>query len=216
MTSPSSKSTFSPGFSLLELLVVLTVTAILIGLAVPGISSMNRGYQLSATGDLLVAQLNLARQAALSNGHLVQVRLYHLPDYNSAPSASRTTFRGIQCFLEGDPIASGTPPLTPLTKPVFFAAPVIISTVTSPILSPLLSSTMYTATTTDPTLPLYGSSYDYCSFHFRPNGTTDLGTSANSVTLVMENDKSAATGLPNNYRTVQIDPAVGTSRSFAP
>jgi uncharacterized protein (TIGR02596 family) len=209
----------SQGFSLVELLVVLTVAAILLSLAIPGVMGITRGYQLTTTSDLLLNQFNLARQAALSNSHLVQVRIYHLPDYNAEPTASRTTYRAIQCFTEGDPGSAGTPPLTPLTKTVFFPTPVIISTVTSPNLSPLLTGTTGTLTSagsSDPVLAVYGSNYDYLWFHFKPNGTTDLTTIANSFTLILENDASAATGLPHNYRTIEIDPAIGTSRSFAP
>ena len=219
MRSFSPRPSRAQGFSLVELLVVLVITALLMSLAIPGVVGLTRGYQLTATSDLLLNQLSLARQAALSNSHLVQVRIYHLPDYNAAPTSSRTTYRAIQCFTEGDPAATGTPPLTPLTKTVFFPAPVIISTVTSPNLSPLLTGTTGTLTSAGasaPVLAVYGSNYDYVSFHFKPNGTTDLTTTANSLTLVLENDDAAATGLPHNYRTIEIDPAVGTSRSFAP
>ncbi len=219
MSSPLQGRSHSTGFSMVELLVVLAIAAILLSLAIPGVIGLTRGFQLTSSSDLFLNQLSLARQAALSNSHLVQVRLYHLPDYNTSPTSARTTYRAIQCFTEGDPGSSGTPPLTPLTKAVYFPAPVVISTVSSPNLSPLLTGTTGTLTSagaSDPVLPVYGSNYDYLSFHFKPNGTTDLTTAANSLTLVLENDPAAATGLPRNYRTIEIDPAVGTSRSFAP
>jgi uncharacterized protein (TIGR02596 family) len=206
----------SPSFSLIELLVVLAVAGILATLAIPGIMSMTRSYQLNATSDLVINQLALARQAALSNSRLVQVRFYHLPDYQQDPAGNKTVYRAIQSFTEGDPPLTGTPALTAVTKPIFFPAPVVLSTITAPNLSPLLPASPTTAGSSDPTLPTYGNNYDYASFHFKPDGSTDLGMGTNSVTLIMENDPSASAGLPNNYRTIQIDPAIGTAHRFSP
>ena len=204
------------GFSLVELLVVLAITAILASLAIPAISGMTRAYQLGATCDLLINQLTLARQAALSNSHLVQVRLYRIPDYGQDVSGNRTTYRAIQCFVEGDAPATGKPQLTPITKVILFPSPAVISTQSSPNVSPLLSGSPTSAVSTDPSLPIYGNNYDYFSFHYKPDGSTDLNAGANSITLVSENDKSGGTGLPTNYRTIQIDPAIGTVRRFSP
>jgi len=206
----------SPSFSLIEMLVVLAIAAILATLAVPSFTSMTRSYQLNTTGDLVINQLALARQAALSNSRLVQVRLYHLPDYGQDPAGNKTVYRAIQSFTEGDPSATGSLTLTAVTKPIFFPAPIVLSTSTSPNLSPLLPSSPTAAGSSDLSLPIYGNNYDYASFHFKPDGSTDLGAGTNSVTLIMENDPSASAGLPNNYRTIQIDPAIGTARRFSP
>jgi uncharacterized protein (TIGR02596 family) len=214
----------SPGFSLIELLVVLAIVGVLATLAIPAVTSMTRGYQLNATSDLVINQLALARQAALSNSRLVQVRFYHLPDYGQAPTGNKTVYRAIQSFIEGDPSATGSLTLTPVTKTVFFPAPAIVSTLTTPNISPLLStlpvnatvSDPSTATSSDPVVPTYGSNYDYFWFHFKPDGSTDLASGGNSLTIIMENDPSATSGLPHNYRTIQIDPAIGTARRFSP
>jgi uncharacterized protein (TIGR02596 family) len=202
------------------MLVTLAIMALLVAIAAPAFMGTMRSYQLTSAGELVINQLNLARQAALSSSHLVQVRFYRLPDYEQAPTSALAVYRAMQCFTEGDPGATGTPALTAVTRPTFFPAPVIISAVSSPNVSSLLTSPpiqLTSPTSADPSLALYGNNYAYLAFHFRPDGSTDLTTGATVVTLVLENDKAAAaSGLPNNYQTLQIDPAIGTVRRFQP
>lgn len=207
----------SRGFTLTELLVVLAIIAIISAFAVPAIMGAMRSYQLDAASQIVVSQLNFARQTALSQGRHVQVRLYQLADYNAPAASSPTIYRGIQSFLENDPVqGSISVSATPLVKPVFFQAPVIISSATSPsTVSTLLPSTPSAA---DPAvaLPLYQSNYKYASFHFNPDGSTDLAANSNSLTLVLETDKATGTGLPANFQTITIDPINGTVRTYRP
>jgi uncharacterized protein (TIGR02596 family) len=204
-------------FTLVEMLVTLAIMALLVAIAAPAFMGTMRSYQLTSGGELVINQLNLARQAALSSSHLVQVRFYRLPDYEQAPTSAPAVYRAMQCFTEGDPGSTGTPALTAVTRPIFFPAPVIISTVSSPNVSSLLSPSPTAAASSDLVLPVYGSNYAYSAFHFRPDGSTDLAVGSSVVTLVLENDKAAAaSGLPNNYQTLQIDPAIGTVRRFQP
>ena len=208
-------------FTLVEMLVVLAIIAIVTSLAVPMITSVMRTYQLDSAGQVVVNQLNLARQTALSRGHAVEIRLYLLPDYNTAASGTPTVYRAMQSFIELDPAQSGTTEsysTSPLVKPIFFQAPVIISAVTSPnAVSPLLPTTA-NANTADPSnpLPVYGSNYKYAMFHFKADGSTDLTSGLNSLSLVLETDKATSTGLPANFQTVTIDPLNGAIRSFRP
>jgi uncharacterized protein (TIGR02596 family) len=208
------------GFSLVELLVVLAIIAIVSALAVPAIGSALRSYKLDTTGQVVVNQLNLARQTALSRGHAVQVRFYQLPDYNAVTTGAPSVYRGMQTFVEGDPI-QGTPvtvATTAMIKPILFPAPVVISTATGtgPV-SPLLPATPNSADPLNP-LPVYQANYKYAVFHFKPDGSTDIsGTgNVNSITLVIENDKIATGGLPANFETIAIDPLNGAVRSFRP
>jgi uncharacterized protein (TIGR02596 family) len=200
-------------FSLVEVLVTLAIIAILVAMTVPSVMGTMRAYELNATGELVINQLNLARQAALSNSHLVQVRFYRLPDFNQPPTAGRTVFRAMQSFTEGDPTTTGTPVLTPLSKPVFFPQTVVILTGN---VSPLLSASPTAAGSADPMLPVYVQNYDYSAFHYRPDGSTDLTSLTAALTVVEENDKVIASGLPANYQTLQVDPTIGTVRIFRP
>ena len=214
----SAKRRHASGFSLVEVLVVLAIIAILTAAAVPAISSTMRAYQLETTSQTVVNQLSLARQNALSINQCVEVRFYYLPDYNQPVSATPAVYRAMQCFSQGAPNASGTSVLTPLTKPCFFPAPIIVSMAISPNpVSPLLSTSPATPATTDLSLPVYGSNYRYSSFQFKPNGSAgSLSSTSNSMTLVIQNDALGSTGLPKNYVTLQVDPLVGTVRAFRP
>jgi uncharacterized protein (TIGR02596 family) len=210
-------------FTLIEMLVVMAIVVILGALAIPLVQGTSRAYQLDATGQLMINQLALARQNALTSNHMVEVRFYQLPDYNQSSTGPISVYRGMQCFEEGDPTVSGSvtlTALTPLSKPAFFPAPVVLSTINN--VSPLLSPAPAPPSSTDPMLPNYQANYKYSSFHFKPDGSTDLtnnpttGLPLNSVTLVLENDKAVTGSLPNNYETLQVDPAIGTVRRFLP
>ena len=202
-------------FSLVELLVVLAITAILAALTIPQISSTMQAYSLTSTGQAAINQLVLARQNALSGSHAVQVRFYYLPENNatSPSTAPLAVYRGMQSFTESNPSTSGVT-LTALTKPFFFTAPVIIANSTT--VSPLTSTTLQTPVATDPPLPGYLMNYKYLAFRFRPDGSTDLQAGSNSITLVLENQPVVANGLPKNFQTLQIDPIMGGVRGFRP
>ena len=204
-------------FTLVETLVVLAIIAILVAIAIPMFQGTNRAYQLDATGQQITNQLTLARQSALSSSQIVQVRFYFLPDYNQPASGALAVYRAMQSFSEGVPVANGTVALTALTKPLFFSTPVIISASSTPKpVSPLLATNPLSPTATDPLLPIYQNNYQYSNFRFKPDGSTTLSSGTNSVTLVIETDKNVTNGLPNNYETLQIDPAIGSVRHFLP
>jgi uncharacterized protein (TIGR02596 family) len=207
-------SRFAPGFTLVELLVVLAITAILATLAIPSISSMMRSYQLDSTGQGVINQLTLARQTAQTKGYAVQVRVYQLPDYNQAANSSPSVYRGMQTFVESSPGASDTVTITPITRPSFFQSGTIL--LADNTKSTLLTLAVATPTSTDPVLPNYQSNYKYIVFRFLPTGQTDLTNAQNCLTLIMENAAITSSGLPANFQTIQIDSINGAIRSFRP
>ncbi|HSI86302.1 MAG: Verru_Chthon cassette protein D [Candidatus Methylacidiphilales bacterium] len=211
-----NKRRHNAGFSLLELLVVMGIISILVMILIPVTNGMVQSYQLNSTAQTIQNQLSQARQMAVTSGNAVQVRFYLLPGYQAAASGTPTIWRGMQCFVEGDLVQSGstsTAPLTPIGMPVFFKAPALI-------LADATRSTIFTLAQTNPTatdkLPAYNLNYKYVSFRFKPTGETDLPETANCVTVVLDRAVLGPQGLPSNFRTLQINANNGSVRSFQP
>ena len=70
----------SRAFSLVELLVVVAVIAIVAGFAVPAVTTMLKGSQLTQGSQTVVDQIALARQTALSRNRSIEVRFYKFAD----------------------------------------------------------------------------------------------------------------------------------------
>jgi type IV fimbrial biogenesis protein FimT len=70
----SSKQTKNLGVTLIELIVAISIVAILVSIAIPNFSSAIRSTRLTTYANELVASLNLARSEAVKRGVQVSVR----------------------------------------------------------------------------------------------------------------------------------------------
>ena len=76
----ATSSKLRAAFSLVELLVVITIIAIIAGFAVPAVTGIMRGSALTQASQLLTDQLSMGRQLALSKNRAVEVRIYKYAD----------------------------------------------------------------------------------------------------------------------------------------
>lgn len=217
-------------FSLVEILVVLSIIAVLMLLAVPAVEQMLKGSRVTVAGNLLVDQLNLAQQTAISTNQPVEVRIYKLPKPTSDPlTGALEEVRAIQVFkCKPD----GT--VEPADKPIFFPSGIVIvpnvaassmlevsdSDPNTPDTAPFVDGAEHTSADSDPviTLPRYDTNYSFRTFRFRSNGETDMRQVPAFLSLVTETDPivDAGTGLRKNYVTVQVDPVNGRTRLYRP
>jgi uncharacterized protein (TIGR02596 family) len=194
----------------MELMVVIAIAAMLTAAAVPAFNTVSRNSRLTRGGQMLVDELALARQAALTGNRAVEVRFYHC-----ATNGARQ-YRAIQSFLIDD---DTTGKATPIGRARFLPADIIMDA--GDELSPLLKAERAKTAWTDddPQIPLpdIGADYDASAFRFQPDGSTNLPVTAQwFVTLhqALRGDNLGA--LPDNYCVMQINPLNGTVQIYRP
>lgn len=217
----ATSSKLRAAFSLVELLVVITIIAIIAGFAVPAVTGIMRGSALTQASQLLTDQLSMGRQLALSKNRAVEVRIYKYadPEVPGEIVATESTwkFRAFQLF---EVMESGV--AVPVDKVQRFPDGVVMNSGAS--FSSLIAGTGQTlraAANKDLKLPRgVEDKYKYVSFRFRQDGSTDLlATQAGGwfVTINNMNDKPAGpTVPPANFFTLQIDPVSGSTKAFRP
>lgn len=209
----------APAFSLIELLVVVAIITIILTLITPAVVPLLRASNINQSASMLVDELNLARQTALTQNHDVEVRFYQVA---SKTDAGDLQFRAFRSFL---PNAQNSAAAQPLSAVRYLPEPVILSPDAQ--YSTLLDyggigGQRAGLMKGQETLPGNNSSSTYISFLFRSTGGTNL-TPVDPpdgkwfLTLYLENaPRNAATGLPDNYFTALVEPITGRVRTFRP
>lgn len=199
-------------FTLIEMLLVITIVAVLMTLAIPVTNSVLKSNQITTATQMVVDQLTLARQTALANNRVVEVRFY---EFENAESVSDGPSIGAIQTLIFDETNTTSKPLGEITY-----IPDGATLSKEATLSTVLDSSRERKDwpENDPQLSLprsIGTNYKTYSLRFRPDGSTDLGGSTTGWFITIHSSNDARTP-PPNYATVQIDPFNGALRLYRP
>jgi uncharacterized protein (TIGR02596 family) len=214
-------------FSLVELVIVIAVIVIIAAFTMPAMNTILRGSHLTQASGILVGQLNIARQQALSRNRPVEVRFYRYADPEvpgeTVNDPKTGHFRAMQLFE----IQPGSGTALPIDKIQVLPGGVIFAYSTAKGISSLLDDGTAGSDTgkkpliddkNAPRLPRgVDFHYEYASLRFNQDGSTNKSPTGNwYVTVVNMNDKVSGTAPPPNFFTVQVDPVSGATRTYRP
>lgn len=200
-----SRSTGRNAFTLIEMLVVIVIIGALITVSAPAIDGMLRSSRLTSTADNLRNYLSGAQQLAVAQNLEVEVRISESTSASAIDGMPRV--RTLRTYVLRSDSESGAGSYVREGAPLKLDDAVAISS--QPRLSSLLNRTFQA----DPDEP---QGARYVSFHFFPDGSTDLPSGQPwFLTLLEEKHASAATA-PANFVTIQVHPTSGKLRTFRP
>ena len=224
------KASPQQGFTLVELLVVIAIIAILGVLTVPAITSSLRGSALSQGGQKVINEIAAARQSALAQDRVVEVRFYQLAKAGMpgevAGNANSGKFRAMQTFIfDSSGNATALDKVQWLPDSVIMDSNATLSTLldTSTVAKTASSVVPLPWTATDPQilLPTVGTSYNVCAFDFQPDGSTNLADLPPIgkpwfITLHSLSSGDNLAVLPKNFFIFQIDAVNGHVLNYRP
>ena len=192
-----SRRSFPQGFTLLEILLAMTIALLLLYAAIAGFSRVIDASAIDNGAQLVSDCLAEARQDAVAQNTAVEVRLY--------PITTGNGYGTLQLHWHN---ADGTTPT--------LALPVILPT-NAVIDATAAHSSLVTGT--QPPLPDPSDSrltaLTRC-FHFLPNGSTDLATTSPWTLTVRAVSESDPNHFPSNWACVTLDPVTGRAQVYRP
>ena len=237
---PCSERPTRRAFTLIEMLVVVTIIVLMMAIATPSLMRTMQATRLASTGDSLFGTLTEAKQLAFAQNVPVELRFFKHSDQDS-PGSSVDLFRSYQLFkivitTKGvGAAATFTESVVPVGSLSKLSDGVVICT--DKELSPYLNS--LTGTSFDDVKPnssggvgysgVTGAKYN--AIRFMPDGSCrrigavqngfaqmDYGTLSTSFfTLTYNTGQEVTTStLPKNFYTIQIDPYNGKVRNYRP
>ena len=212
-------------FSLIELLVVMAIIAIIAGITIPAFTHLGKAQSLTSAGASLLDQLALARQTAVSQNRVVEVRFYQRLEDPTQPAnatGNPARFRSFRTMVYDEQVNNA---FAQTTMQNFPTRVVLCEDKT---FSTLICSYPTHVPSRDvkkqiETLPSNEKDVPYQYIRFKPTGGTDLsitGTPAPVdkwfLTLKSDNDVATSTRPANNYYTIMLDPVSGRARTYRP
>ena len=180
-----------PGFSLIEVLVVVTILAVLAGMALTGFNSVSASSRIQRAADTVADSLILARQQALTRNRIMEMRVFE--ETSGSPRSFRIYER------------SGTN-ITPVSRKFTFPEGTSFLLPVSPLLAAAPSSAIPSPCRV---------------ITLQPNGEPLLPASiaANlasaSLAVGLERDASS-TDCPKNCAVIFINPYTGLVSTYRP
>ncbi|MFQ3578499.1 MAG: Verru_Chthon cassette protein D [Verrucomicrobiia bacterium] len=201
-------------FSIVELLVVIAIMGLGIGLGGMAISGVMTSARLNQAVETLNGGLNTARQLAVTRNRDMEVRLLSFPPRNGQPGEARV--RAIQIFEMSE---DGQRKLMGNVRHFPDGAILSNSNDFTSLLQLASQTPSQTAPHKDPSIAGVGMNYTFRSFRFRPDGSANFALPnplpSYHMTLVEERT-AAASGLPPNFATIQIEPPTGATVIYRP
>ena len=189
-------------FSLLEMLLVLAVTAIILALSMEGYAGIVQSTAVTTGADMISDLLAEGRTDAVAQNTTVEVRIYDLPPQPGATPA----YDALQLHLIK---SDGTTPAA--ANPLLLSSWIVIDTTLSH--SPLIAGNTNTAT---PDLTDTRLNSATRVFHFLPDGSTDLNPATNWFMTVRAANQSDPAHFPANWACVAIDATTGRTQIYRP
>jgi len=216
---------FRAAFSLIEMMIVLGVVGLLLAFAAPNLFSLITANTLTGEGTVLLNQLTLGQQQALSKSADVEVRFFKMADGSAA--LTDEAFRGYQLYQYN---ARGE--MIPISEFFRIRAPVAIHEDLSTLLKTSSSASDrdrafgFIAPHSGSDLAPTGAGgtlrqTDYVAFRFRPDGSTDLpfreiGSSDTWYITLVQGEGATNTTNPDNFVCLQVNPYNGQVTQYRP
>jgi uncharacterized protein (TIGR02596 family) len=203
-------------FSLIEMLIVVSVVGILLAFAAPQLFSLVQSTSLTSEGTAIRNRMSQAQQIALSQNTDVEVRFFKMKDEGNAEI--ETAYRGFQFYRYNE-----YGQLLPVSQFFRIRPPIVINEPLSTLVEGNSSGTNFLSPTkgTAP-IPVVSDlqTFEYVSFRFKPDGSTDLPGRAkgggDTWYITLTKGLPTDSKVPNNYFTVQLDPFNGRVTSYRP
>ena len=222
-------------FTLIELLIVMAIIGVMITLTVPAFNGLGKANALGSTGNNLLDQLAQARQTAVAQNRVTELRIYKRRENPAAvadASMNPEKFRSFRIMVYSEPVWDAAKQdwistATPLAPRVDFPKRIVMT-------EDLTYSTLiYPYANTSPArtflvedLSPNEKNVSYQAIRFKPNGSTDLGITGTPdgdkwfLTIISDSDSNKAskpaTRPASNYFTVMLDPVSGRARAYRP